>query len=254
MNDDQAYDKLLSKLKELPAKKVRSPDMPVNEAVSEGEKMAVLCKEDKAFFEPIGFDMGLANECAAAAGALRVADGKRLACLGEKNESRKEWDENEAAGYELRDDTLAALSYALRKNNKAMRIVRKIRHGGSDRDMIHDLRAEKELGIKYPDELMAILFDMAILDRCGNMADRLGTLYAKAFVDTSGKEALDIRNRAFTYMRSISSEILDAAEFVLRDNPERIRQYYSDYRRRQYRSREEQETDTSPETPETPEM
>lgn len=249
MNDDKSYELLLPKLKELHAVEVRGPDMPVNEAVSEGEKTAALCLEDRAFFERIGFDLKLAEECEAASGALRVADGKWMASWGEKKDSQKLWEEKEVPGYELRDDTLAALSYALRNNKRAIRIIRKIRQGGSDRDMVHDLRAEKELGDLYHNELESICFDLALLDQCGAMADDLGRIYAKAFIDEATSEAIDIRNRAFTYMRMVMGEILEAAEYVLRDNPDRLKQYYSDYRRKQYRSREEKEVETTLETP-----
>ena len=115
--------------------------------------------------------------------------------------------------------------------------------------MVHDLRAEKELGEKNRKDLEAIRFDLAFLDQCGAMADDLGRIYAKAFIDDTSSEALDIRNRAFTYMRMVAGEILEAAEYVLRDNPDRLKQYYSDYRRKQYRSREEKEVETTLETP-----
>ncbi len=249
MSDDQSYELLLPKWMELHADEVRNPDMPVNEAVNEGEKTALLFKEDIALFERIGLSPQLGEECAAAAGALRVSDGKWLASWGEKKESQKLWEEKEKPGYELRDGTLSALSYALRNNSRAVRIVRKIRQGGSDRDMIHDLRAEKELGEKYQKELEAILFDLAILDQCGAMADELGSLYAMAYVDDSSSEALDIRNRAYTYMRMVAGEILEAAEYVLRNNPDRLKQYYSEYRRKQYRSRGEKEVEPAVETP-----
>ncbi len=100
MNDDKSYELLLPKLKELHADEVRGPDMPVNEAVNEGEKTAALCLEDRALFERIGFDPKLADECAKAAGALRVADGKWMASWGEKKDSQKLWEEKEVPGIE----------------------------------------------------------------------------------------------------------------------------------------------------------
>jgi hypothetical protein len=58
-------------------------------------------------------------------------------------------------------------------------------------------------------------------------------LYIDAFVEKKTVDSRIIRDRAFTYMRQMMGEILDAAEFVLKDNPERLDLYHSAYRSRQ---------------------
>ena len=98
--------------------------------------------------------------------------------------------------------------------------------------MIQDLLALSELGKKYPAQLQAIKFDAKLLDSASEKADSLGKLYAKAFVEKSTATSKDARDRAFTYMRMLMGEILDAAEYVFRKDQQRLDYYYSAYRSR----------------------
>ncbi|MBD3418776.1 MAG: hypothetical protein GF398_01535 [Chitinivibrionales bacterium] len=246
MTDDQSYEAALSKLDALPSDDVRSPDMPTEEAVNEGEKVAQLLIEHADAFAKIGFDMAIAKQLQQAAGALRVADAKWLACWGEQKESRRLWSEKSPQGYALRDEMLAAFTYALRKDAAVLKQVRRIRAGRTHSDMIQDLRDITELGKKHAALLADININAGKLEQCAAMADELGTLYAKVFADGSDNEALDIRNRAFTWMRMLQQEVVDAAEYVLRDDPDTLRRFYSEYRRRQYRDNQEPATVETP--------
>jgi hypothetical protein len=233
MADQQDFEALLPKLGALDRRSLRKQDMPLDQAIKEGEIMAAAAMEDVATFTGIGFDTAKISELSMAVGALRFAQARLIAATGELKEASRQWDEEEPMGYELRADMLAAASYALRDVPNAMKAIKRIREGSGGADMIQDLIALSELGKKYLEQMKSINYDVAKFDSAAQMADALGGLYAKAFVEKSTSEAKDLRDRAFTYMRKIMSDVLHAAEYVFRKDPERLSYYHSAYRSRQ---------------------
>jgi len=173
---------------------------------------------------------------------LRFAQARLIAALGEMKEMAKQWAEEEPKAYALRAEILSAVAYALRDVQDAKRAIKRIREGAGHADMIQDLLALSEVGKKYSKHLQAVNFDLNLLDTAAQKADMLGSVYAKAFVEKSTKDAKDMRDRAFTCMRNLMGETLDAAEYVFRKNKERLDYYYSAYRSRQNAPATEPET------------
>jgi hypothetical protein len=91
------------------------------------------------------------------------------------------------------------------------------------------------LGEKNPSLLEAMSFNLTQLQDCQALADELGMLQSRAFVSDKSNVAKQIRDRAFTYMRQLMSEVLDAAEYVFRNDRDRLEFYYSNYRSRMSR-------------------
>jgi len=248
MSDTQDFNRILPLLKNLADNEVRTPDMPVDVAVAEAETMGAAALEDLEKLTAVGMSAELIAELPAAAGTLRVANAKWMAMWGEQKEAQKIWQGKEPEGYGLRDEMVAAMRYALRKEKEGLTILRRIQDGRSQTDMIQDLRNLAELGEKYKEQLEAINMKAEKLEQCREMANELGNLHAKAYVADNAKEAKDIRDRAFTYMRHIMSEILDAAEYIFRLGPDRLDYYYSNYRKRKYRNSRRDETMQEQET------
>jgi hypothetical protein len=90
-------------------------------------------------------------------------------------------------------------------------------------------------------QLKVINFEPALLDTATEKAAMLGSLYAKAFIERGSKEAKVMRDRAFTYMRIVMSEILTAAEYAFRKDRSRLDYYYSSYRSRRNSAASSQE-------------
>jgi hypothetical protein len=154
------------------------------------------------------------------------------ASIGEMKESARLWAEEEPKGYELRAEILAAAAYGLRNQPKAMMAVRRVRKGTGSADMIADNQAMIELGYKYASNLKEINFDFNLLELASKKVELLNKLYSKLFVEKGTSEFKDARDRAFTYMRKVMGEILDAAEYAFRKNTARLDFYYSSYRSR----------------------
>jgi hypothetical protein len=154
------------------------------------------------------------------------------ASIGALKDSSRKWTEEEPNAIKLRADMLSAFSYALRNVPNAKRALKAIREGAGNPDMLKDLSALVALGKNYPNELKAINFDLSSLDTTAAKTTELNNLYNEAFIEKKTVEFRELRDRAFTYMRKIMGEILDAAEYVLRDNPQRLDLYHSSYRSR----------------------
>jgi hypothetical protein len=239
MADQQDFELLLPILKAIPKKDIRRPDMPVVQAIKEAEIMAEAAAQDNPTFVAVGLSKDEAALLAQAAGALRYSEAVLTAALGEIKDASKQWLEKEPQGYELRADILAAVSYALRSIPDASKSIKKIREGAGGFDMIQDLLALSELGKKYKEQLQKINFDLTKLDTAAELADQLGRVFSKAFIEKGSSGPKDLRDRAFSYMRSIMSEILAVAEYVFRKDTSRLDYYYSSFRSSRYSSSEE---------------
>jgi hypothetical protein len=206
--------------------------MPVDQAIKEGEIMAAAAQQDAQALAAVGVDFARIQELMDAVGVLRLAQAKLTAAIGELKEAGRQWAAEEPGAYELRSELLAALTYALRNVPDAVKALRKIREGTGNPDMIQDLMALAQLGKKYLQQLLAIKFDANLLDATAKKADDLGKLYAKAFIEKGTVSSREVRDRAFTYMRMVMGEILDAAEYAFRKNKDRLEYYYSSFRSR----------------------
>ena len=232
MSDKQDFEKVAEKLSAIARKQVRLPDMPVAQAVKEGEIMAAAAQEDEAKLTAVGLAADKIAELDHAAGALRYAHAQFTAAMGEIKEMARQWAAEEPKAFELRADILAAVSYGLRNVASAEKAIKRIRQGTGNPDMIQDLMALSELGNKYRKQLVAINFDVNLLDTAAQKADLIGKIYAKAFVEKSTSGLKDTRDRALTYMRTVMGVILDAAEYAFRKDIKRLDYYHSAYRSR----------------------
>jgi hypothetical protein len=232
MSDEQDFVNLLPKLRAIPLNAVRRPDMPVEQAINEGGIMAKAAQEDGELLNGVNVSTGTITELASSVNALRHAQALFTAAIGELKDSSRKWAEEEPKAFKLRADLLAAFTYALRDVPNARRALKAIREGSGNPDMLKDLSALAALGKNYLEELKAINFDCSMLDTTAARAAELNDLYQEAFIEKKTVEHRELRDRAFTCMRQLMGEILDAAEYVLRDNPQRLDLYHSSYRSR----------------------
>jgi hypothetical protein len=245
MSDQQDLETLLPKLKAIPPSQVRYPDMPVEQAAKEGQVMATAAEEDAGAITAIGVAPELIAGLGVAVGAFRASQAKLTAAIGEVKEAGRQWMEEEPKAAELRSELLDALSYGLRNIPDAKKALKRIREGEGSLDMIKDIQALAELGSMNQNELKKMNYDAGQLSAAAEKGTYLSKLFARAFIEKGSAGAKDLRDRAFTYMRRIMSEILDAAEYAFRKNPERLEYYYSAYRARQ-------KSGSKTETPVTP--
>jgi hypothetical protein len=231
LTDQEAYEKLLPIVNAIPAIDIRHPDMPVDRAVHEAEVMAAATIKQIERFSAIGLSDQIGSDLQECAGALRLADAYWMASWGEQKEGMKAWAEQSPLGYNLRDEVLAAMRYAYRDRTSLQQQIKRIAEGSTQTDLIQDLKDIFALGTRNSEPLTAINFDLAKLGTCSELADTLGTLKGFANVEEKVHETKVLRDRYFTYMRSVMGEIRDAAEYLFRNDEEQMQLFYSDYRR-----------------------
>ncbi len=235
MTDQEAFDLIEPRLGEIDRKEVRDPDMPIDRAVHEGQVMAVLASEDEELFVVKGYDPQTTTDLNLAVATLGVAEAKMQATVGD-SEAVREWKEVMPLAYDMRDTLLRDMAHYFRKNEEASKKVKKAREGGSHTNMLGDLRLFTQLGRNYS-ELFPENYDLSVFEENEKLAERVRMSYATAEASKPFKPAKDIRDRAFTYMRQLMSEILEMAEYVHHDNPDRLNQYYSPWRRLKSKNR-----------------
>jgi len=254
MPDKQDYEKVLPRLKAIDDKAVRRPDMPIEQAIKEGGIMAAASQEDTKPLNAANVTTEIIKELGSSVGALRYAQAQFTAAIGEVKDMSRKWNEEEPNAIKLRRELLKVMAYALRKVLNATRTLAAIRKGSGNPDMLKDLSALVALGRKYPAELKAVNYDLSKLDAAEEKTTMLNSIYSQAYIEKKTVEYSQLRDRAFTYMRMMMGEILDAAEYVFRDDPKRLDLYHSSYRSRQTEAADEQDaSDTGPaQEPETP--
>jgi hypothetical protein len=232
MSDQTDFEALLPKLQAIAPEAIRKQDVPIVEAIKEGEIMAAAAIEDEEKLIGADLEPEVIPELNSAVGALRYSEARVIAATGEVTAQTRLWNEQEPQAYDLRDDLLDIFGRKLRKTPDAGKAVKRIRKGTGSGNMLLDLAALHEMGDLYREELTEAKFDFSLSDKAGDMAETLGALYAKIYLEPGSSPLIDLRNRSFTYMRIQMSEVLDAAEFAFRKDPARLEFYYSAYRSR----------------------
>ena len=130
-------------------------------------------------------------------------------------------------------ELLAVFRYAYRNSPAVLETIREIAAGSSNSDKIQDLDTLREVGIQNKQELEAVNFDVALLDTAGKTAERLGGLLAAVKVK-SGQErtATEMRDRAWTFLKSVVDEVRECGKYVFHNDKIKRRRYSSPYLRR----------------------
>jgi hypothetical protein len=221
---------LLPDISAIPAEEKLKLIMPPEEALSEGEQLLVIATEDKKQLVGRGLDPMYIDTLDARAGAFGFAAAIYETSILKVTGSEKLWKEKGPLGYALRKKMLHEAGFALRQNEEGLQGIAEIKAGKGHRDMILDLLAIYILCKKYPEDLQKINFDVALIDQAKTLLEELSNAFAGSMVDKeSVNEALDIRDKAYTYLMRAMNEIREYGQFVFVDVPERYILYVSPY-------------------------
>jgi hypothetical protein len=234
MTSKECYDLKLPVITAIPADEILLPHaIPVEAYIQEAENLYNWCQPDQAALTVIGLSWDLVVDLPVRAGALREAESIWLKQYLNKKEAETLWKEKSPLAYELRNDLLDHFRFAYRKDAELTKKVRVITAGSSHADMIQDLNDLSVLGKGYPAPLTAINFDMGLLDQAAQLAAEIAALLAEVVGDrASASESKKIRDQAYTHLKIPVDEIYEYGQYVFRDNPERLKYYYSDFLRR----------------------
>lgn len=207
------------------------PGMPVENYVQEAEDQVEWALVDLDELTAMGMSREMFDSILIRSGALREAQSKWMRESKTLEEDEKAWSEKAPLAFEFRDELLRYFRFAFRAHPDLLDQVAAISEGESREDMIQDLNDLAVLGRNNPVILEKINFDMTKIDKAAAMSDEVATFLASVNRARMEKpEALNIRNRAYTYLKMAHDEVKATARFIFWDKEEKLKGYRSKYR------------------------
>lgn len=237
MSSTTDYNELLPVLMAMKPSEVLTPNIPIDVFVQESENLYHWCKDDQDILVRVGLDWNLVTTLPIRAGACREAQSLWNKERNTRQEAEQAWKEQAPAAFDLRDQLLHDFRFAFRKSEGLLKRVDEIAQGDTNADMVQDLNDLATLGKANTGLLTPISFDLAKLDLAADLSDRMGDLLGA----TNGErkevsEAMQIRDKAYTYLKQAVDEIRECGKFVFWRNPDRLKGYNSDYWKAQKQS------------------
>lgn len=122
---------------------------------------------------------------------------------------------------ELKKDALAALRYFKRGDAGIQRELDALVEGSGLADLIDDLQKLSPLLDSEKKTLKKADLPKNAAARARELAEHLGGGSAERAVNTEGGDALELRNRAYWWLREAMDEVRSAGRYVFRKNPKR---------------------------------
>uniref|UniRef100_UPI0032178E63 hypothetical protein n=1 Tax=uncultured Draconibacterium sp. TaxID=1573823 RepID=UPI0032178E63 len=246
MANTDDYNAKLAEIQAIPNEEVKDPGMPVDIALQEAENLHHWSLDDTEALAVVGITENMIEDLPVRAGACREAQSIWNKDYRSQQEAQKQWAEQAPLAYDFRDDLLASMRFAYRKNDALLSRVRAITEGSGNADMIQDLNDIAVLGRENPDALTGISFDLSQLDLAATRADELADLLAEANGDKAdSNESKIIRDKAYLYMKELVDEIREAGKYVFRKDPSRLKGYSSEYWRKQNRKKNDNDSEVA---------
>lgn len=230
MSSTTDYNELLPVLKAMKPADVLTPNIPIDVFVQEAENLYHWCLDDQQALTKVGLDWNLATTLPSRAGACREAQSLWNKERNTREEAEQAWKEQAPAAFDLRDQLLHDFRFAFRKSDGLLKRVDEIAQGDTNSDMVQDLNDLATLGKANTGLLTPISFDLTRLDLAADLSDRMGDLLGA----TNGErkevsETMQIRDKAYTYLKQAVDEIRECGKFAFWRNPERFKGYVSNY-------------------------
>lgn len=134
----------------------------------------------------------------------------------------------------LRSLVVASIRWNLRSNRTAQAAVDVIVEGDSDADLVQDLHDLAALVTANADAFADDqTFDAAVTAQLArDRSVELRALLSDRASDETERDAVDLRNRAYTHLNSLMTEIRTAGRYAFRDDTDALRRFGSVYARR----------------------
>lgn len=242
MSSTNDYNELLPVISAIKPADVLTPNIPIDVFVQESENLYHWCKGDQQALMKVGLDWNFVLSLPVRAGACREAQSLWNKERNTRQEAEQAWKDQAPAAFDLRNQLIHDFRFAFRKYDGLVARVDEIAQGDTNADMVQDLNDLSVVGKANPEPLVAINFDMPLLDTAADVSDRMGDLLGA----TNGErkevsEAMLIRDKAFTYLKQAVDEIRECGKFAFWRTPDRLKGYNSDYWKQQKKSPTEKE-------------
>ena len=233
-------------LSALPAERLRSPNIPMASALQEASDLVELCRRSDVHDAMVA--VGLSGDFAADLQQRDDAARQAQSIWVSVRDQTKSGTliELEARATALRSELMAAGRYNLRADPEAQATLSSIRGGETVADLVQDLF---DLAAVYEGRFDAFAADQSFdaparVAEARAVAQELSQSVSDERHDPQPAGTREMRDRAFTYLDDLVSQIREAGRYVFRRQPEIARHFTSRYRRRQRRAGEAGEPPT----------
>jgi len=231
----------LDDLKNLPLNRVKVCTIPIGIYLQEAENLHTRLLIDKPLLEAVGLPADISPILLNRIELLRTAESHWQEHANQREQAMQSWKEAAVVMHAFYRNLLDQMAFAFRKKPELLSRVTHMKQARSHAAIIQNILNLSVLGHAHQQALIAINFDLNLLDQAASMADRNAGLHGKANAFRNGySEGRKIRDRAYTILKEVVDEVRQYGKFVFRDQPELVRSYASKYKREQtaqYRSR-----------------
>jgi hypothetical protein len=245
-NRKMSLEDLKPQLMSLPPDAVRSPSLPMATALQEAHDLYELCRRDtvNTALVAVGQGPSFVLDLAQRIDAAREAQSIWVSARDRSKSAELVALESRAA--ELRSTLVAAGRWNLRNQREPQATLSAIRAGEGVDDLVQDLFDLATLCEKHTDAFTSDRsFDVtARVAEARTVAQQLSESVSAERLDPEPAGVRDVRDRAFTHMDDLVSEIRTAARYAFRQEPELAKRFTSRYRRRARRSSKSDEPPT----------
>ncbi len=212
---------------------VESPNMPVGIYAQEAEDLFVWSSRDKAELMAAGITENHFTRLNEAAGALRYAQSLWIQDLKARQNAEELWSKQSPEAFDLVTQLLHAFRYAYRNHADILTSVQLIAEGSGAADMIQDLSDLSLLGKNNTAPLLAINFDMALLDKASELSAHMADVLAQANGEKAdSKETLQNRNQIYSFLKLFVDDIRSCGKYLFWRDEARLKGYRSEYFRK----------------------
>jgi len=235
-SEEQALTALKPTLLSLDPKTVKYPDITPATYVLESNALVATYLKHTARYVARGIDTSiLAKKLETGALALSAAEQKALKAAAKKSEAQVVWGKNNEPARELLDEAFSCLDYVIPDDCDARRELESIMAGTGNANFIMKLDRTAALCREFVPQLTKRAFTEPMIEQLQEYYVVLSEAYGMYSSDKKDNTPeLDLRDRAFTYCRSIEELIKKDAHLVFRKEPEILKQYRSEKRHQRY--------------------
>jgi hypothetical protein len=232
MSDQQDLIDRLDEIKAVLKEEIKQCDMPVSIYLHETENLHTRVSIDLPKLTAVGMDPILLTDLLAYTGAARTAQGNWEELNTVRDEAKKAWKAEWPAFLEFRNELIENMDFAYRNNKLLLKKLAIIKQGDSQADAVQDMANLSVLGKANLAPLEAISFDVTLVDKAADEADKmaglLGAVNGHMYVDDEIKV---IRDKSYTLLKRVVDEIRKYGRFVFRKDADHASSYSSKYSR-----------------------
>lgn len=232
MSNQSDLEILLDEINAIDESNIKKCAIPFEIYIYEAERLLTRATEDLPKLLAINMPTDLLGKLKSRTNALLRAQLNWMEQSSEKQQAKTDWKIAAPEFKNLHSELIKHFQFAFRKKESLLDKLEYIKKGNSYADIIMDLSSLSVLGKENSELLLAINFDLSLLDRAAEEAERMaalrGQINGRMYVKD---DQLIIRNKAFTLLKECIDELRSYGQFAFRDDPDVAKSYSSNYRR-----------------------